>query len=51
MIDYEGQEDPPDYDLEDVCLTCGDSGEFVVSRMPGGEPVWAPCPACTGPAQ
>ena len=49
MIDYEGQEDPPDYALEDVCPGCDGSCEYVVSYMPDGSPVWAPCIQCMGP--
>jgi len=52
MIDYEGQEDPPDMDLEpadDICPGCGGSCEYVVSYMPDGSPVWAPCINCMAP--
>lgn len=52
MIDYEGQEDPPDMNLEPpdvVCPGCDGSCEYVVSYMPDGSPVWAPCIQCMGP--
>ena len=34
---------------DDVCHSCAGSCEYVVSRMPDGTEVWAPCITCTGP--
>ncbi len=31
---------------DDVCPGCGGSCEYVVSYMPDGSPVWAPCITC-----
>ena len=42
-------EEEQDYEDLFACPLCQDSGEIVVGRHPGGEPICGPCPACTGP--